>query len=95
MYLLHLKYACICSKLDMKYLWGICTAGENFMTGNQQGFAIRFSDYEFNEHCNKELINLDCIIHQEALSLKSVALKTILNDVNRIILFIRANALHD
>ena len=38
--------------------------------------------------------NFHCIIHQEALCAKSVALNTILKDVNRIILFIRANALH-
>ena len=46
-----------------------------------------------NEYNNKELINLYCIIHQEALCAKSVALNTILKDVNCIILFIRANAL--
>ena len=47
-----------------------------------------------NEYDNKELINLHCIFHQEALCAKSVALNTILKDVNRIILFIRANASH-
>ena len=64
------------------------------MTGNQQGFVKRFLDYVFNEYDNKELINLHCIIHQEALCVKSVALNIILKDVNRIILFIRTNALH-
>ena len=47
-----------------------------------------------NEYGNKELINLYCIFHQEALCAKSVPLNTILKDVNRIILFICANALH-
>ena len=46
------------------------------------------------EYDNKELTNLYCIIHQEALCSKSIALNTILKGVNRIILFIRANALH-
>ena len=64
------------------------------MTGNQQGFVTRFLDYVSNEYDNKELINLHCIIHQKALCAKSVALNTILKDVNCIILFIRANALH-
>ena len=64
------------------------------MTGNQQGFVTRFSDYVPNKYDNKELINLHCIIHEEALCAKSVALNTILKCVNRIILFIRANALH-
>ena len=64
------------------------------MTGNQQGFVTRFSDCVSNEYDNKELINLHCIFHQEALCAKFVALNTILKDVNHIFLFIRANALH-
>ena len=64
------------------------------MIGNQQEFVTRFSDYVSNEYGNKELINLHRIIHQEALCAKSVALNTILKDVNCIILFIGANALH-
>ena len=88
------KNACIRSGLDLKYLRGICTDGAPAMTGNQQGFVTRFSDYVSNEYDNKELINLHCIIHQEALCAKSVALNIILKDVNRIILFIRANALN-
>ena len=92
--LIAVKNACIRSGLDLKYLRGICTDGAPAMTGNQQGFVTRFSDYVSNEYDNKELINLYCIIHQEALCAKSVALNTILKDMNRIILFIRANALH-
>ena len=88
------KNACIRTGLDLKYLRGICTDGAPAMTGNQQGFVTRFSDYVSNKYDNKELINLHCIIHQEALCAKSVALNTILKDVNRIILFICANALH-
>ena len=88
------KNACIRSRLDLKYLRGICTDGAPTMTGNQQGFVTRFSDYVSNEYDNKELINLHCIIHQKALCVKSVALNIILKDVNGIILFIRANALH-
>ena len=88
------KNACICSGLDLKYLRGICTDGAPAMTGNQQGFVTRFSDYVSNEYNNKELISLHCIIHQEALCAQSIALNTILKDVNRIILFIRTNALH-
>ena len=64
------------------------------MTDNQHGFVTRFSDYVSNKYGNKELTNLQCIIHQEALCSKSVALNTILKDVNCIISFIRANALH-
>ena len=88
------KNACIRSGLDLKYLRGICTDGAPAMTGNQQGFVTRFSDYVPNEYDNIELINLHCIIHQETQCAKSVALKTILKDVNCIILFICANALH-
>ena len=88
------KNAWICSGLDLKYLRGICMDGAPAMAGNQQGFVTRFSDYVSNEYDNKELINLHCIIHQEALCAKSVALNIILKDVNRIILFIRANAFH-
>ena len=86
------KNACIHSGLDLKNLRGICTDGAPAMTGNQQGFVTRFSDCVSNKYDNKELINLDCIIHQEVLDAKSIALNTILKDVNRIILFIRANA---
>ena len=64
------------------------------MTGNQQGFVTRFSDYMSKEYDNKELISLHCIIQQESLCAKSVALNTILKNVHRIILFICANALH-
>ena len=88
--LIAVKNACIRSGLDLKYLWSICTDGAPAMTGNQHGFATRLSDYVSNEYDNKELINLHCIIHQEALRAKSVALNTILKDVNRIILFICA-----
>ena len=88
------KNACIRSGLDLKNLWDISTDGAPAMTGRQQGFATKFLYYVSNKYDNEELINLHCIIHQEALSAKSVALNTILKDVNRIILFIRANALH-
>ena len=64
------------------------------MTENQQGFVTRFLDYVSNECDDKELINLHCIIPQEALCAESVALNTILKDLNRVILFIRANSLH-
>ena len=87
------KNACIRSGLDLKYLRGISTDGAPAMTGNQQEFVTRFSDYVSNKYDIEELINLHCIIHQEALCAKSVALNTILKDVNRIILFIRASAL--
>ena len=89
-----LKNTCIRSGLDLKYLLGICKDGAPAVTSNQQGFVTRFLDYVSNEYDNKELINLHSIIHQEALCAKSVAINTILKDVNRIILFIRANALH-
>ena len=92
--LIAVKNACIRSGLNLKYRWGICTDGVPALTGNQQGFVTRFSDYVSNEYDNKELINLHCIFHQEALCAKSVALNTILKDVNRIILFICANPLH-
>ena len=92
--LIAVKNACIRSGLDLKYLRGICTDGAPAMTSNQQGFVAIFSGYVPNEFDNKELINLHCIIHQKALCAKSIALNTILKDVNRIILFIRANALH-
>ena len=88
------KIACIRSELDLKYLRAICPDGAPAMTGNQQGFVTRLSDYVSNEYDNEELINLHCMIHQEAPCAKSVALNTILKDVNRIILFVRANALH-
>ena len=88
------KNACIRSGLDLKYLRGICTDGAPALRGNQQGFVTRFSDYLSNKYDNKELINLHCIIHQEVLCAKSVALNTTLRGVNHIILFIRANALH-
>ena len=90
------KNACIRSGLDLKSLRGICTDSAPAMTGYQQGFVTRFSDYTCmsNEYDNEGLINLHCIIRQEAPGHKSVALNTILKNVNRIIVFIRTNALH-
>ena len=64
------------------------------MVGKQNDFVARFSDYVLKDHGNDQLINLHCIIHQEALCSKSVDLDNILKDVNRIILFIRVNVLH-
>ena len=72
------KNACIRSGLDLKYLRGICTDGAPAMTNNQQGYVTRFSDYVSNEYDNKELINLHCISHKEALCAESFVLNTIL-----------------
>ena len=88
------KNVCIRSGLHLKHLRGICTDGAPAMIGNQQGFVTRFLDYVSNQYDNKELINLHCIIYQEAICAKPVALNIILKDENRIILSIRANALH-
>ena len=68
--------------------------GAPTMTGNTQSFVARFSKYIDKECDKKQLINLHCIINQEALCGQSVALSAILKDVNRIILFICANSLH-
>ena len=88
------KNACIRNGLDLKNLRGICTDGAPAMMGNTQGFVARFSEFVSKEYDNKQLTNLHCIIHQEAMSVKSVALNDTLKDVNRIILYIRANAHH-
>ena len=40
------------------------------------------------------MTNLHCSIHREALCVKSIALNDTLKDVNRIILYISANAFH-
>ena len=88
------KNACIRNGLELKNLRGICTDGAPAMTGNIKGFVARFSEYVSKEYDNKRLTNLHCIIHQEALCVKSIALNDTLKDVNRIILYNRANALH-
>ena len=59
-----------------------------------KGFVARFSEYVSKEYDNKRLTNLHCSIHREALCVKSIALNDTLKDVNRIILYISANALH-
>ena len=85
------------NELDLKNFRGICTDGTPAMTGNLKGFVAfvaRFSEYVSKEYDNKQLTNLHCIIHQEALCVKSVALNATLKEVNRIILYIRSNALH-
>ena len=64
------------------------------MTGSIQGFVARFSEYVSQEYNNKQLTNLHCIIHQEVLCVKSVTLNATLKEVNQIILYIHANALH-
>ena len=80
--------------LNLKNLRGICIDGVPAMTGNTQGFVARFSEYVAKECDNMQLINLRCIIQQEALCAKSVASTAVLKDVNRITLFIPPNALH-
>ncbi|KRZ65055.1 General transcription factor II-I repeat domain-containing protein 2 [Trichinella papuae] len=52
------------------------------MVGKVQGLVPRFSNYVSNEHGNKQLINLHCIIHQETLCSKFADLDNILTDVN-------------
>ncbi|KRZ05952.1 General transcription factor II-I repeat domain-containing protein 2 [Trichinella zimbabwensis] len=91
---LAIKRACIKFGVDFKNLRGICTDGTPAMVGKVKGLVARFSNYVFNEHGDKQLINLHCIIHQETLCSKLADLDNILKDVNHIILFVRANAPH-
>ena len=84
------KGACIREKLDLKNLRGICTVGAPAMTGSVRGFVSRFSEYVSTEFNN----NLHCVIHQEALCVKSMTLNSTLKCVNGIILFIRSRALN-
>ena len=88
------KNACIENGLELKNLRGICTDGAPALTGSIKGFVARYSEYVSKEYDNKRLINLHCIIHQEALCVRSIALNDTLTDVTRIILYIRANALY-
>jgi len=88
------KNTCMRKGLDLKNLRGICTDGALAITGNTQSFVARFSEYVAKECDDKQLINLRCIIQQEALCAKSVASTAVLKDVNRITLFIPPNALH-
>ena len=83
------KKTCIRNGLDLRNLCGICTDGAPATVGNTQGFVARFSEHVSKEYDNKQLTNLHCIIHKEALCVKSVALNATLKDVNRIILYIR------
>ena len=85
------KNACIINGLELKNLHGVCMDGAPAITGN---IVARFSEYVSKECDNKRLTNLHCIIHKEALCVKSIALNDTLKDVNRIILYIRASALH-
>ena len=87
------KDACIREKLNLKNLRGICTDGAPAMTGSVRGFVSRFSKYVSTEF-NNQLTNLHCIIHQEALCVKSMALNSTLKCVNGVILFIRSRALN-
>ena len=84
------KGACIREKLDLKNLRGICTDGAPAMTGSVRSFVSRFSEYVSTEFNN----NLHCIIHQEALCVKSMTLNSTSKCVNGIILFIRSRALN-
>ena len=88
------KNICLRNGLVLKNLRGICTDGAPAMTGNLQGFVVRFLEYVSKAYDNKQLTNLHCIIHQEALSVQSVALNATLKELNRIILCIGSNALH-
>ena len=88
------KNICLRKGLGLKNLRKICTDGAPAMTGNLQGFVAKFSEYVSKEYDNKQLTNLHCIIHQEALCVKSVALNATLKEVNCIILYIRSNALY-
>ena len=86
--------ACIREKLNLKNLRGICTDGAPAMTGSVRGFVSRFSEYVSTEFNYNQLTNLHCIIHQEALCVKSMTLNSTLKCVNGVILFIRSRALN-
>ena len=88
------KNICLRNGLNLKNLCGICTDGAPVVTGNLQCFVARLSEYVSKEYDYKQLTSLHCIIHQEALCVKSVALNATLKEVNRNILYIRSNALH-
>ena len=88
------KKICIRNGLDLKNLRGICADGAPAMIGYLEGFVARFLEYVSKEYDNKQLTNLYCIIHQEALFIKCVALNATLKEVNGIILYIRSNPLH-
>ena len=88
------KNICLRNELDLKNFRGIWTDGAPAMTGNLKGFVARFSEYVSKEYDNKQLTNLHCIIHREALFVKSVALNATLKEENRIILYIHSNAFH-
>ena len=68
------KNACIRNGKELKNLHGICTNGAPGISGNRKDFVARFSEYASKEYDNKQLTNLHCIIHQEALCVKSIAL---------------------
>ena len=57
--------------------------------GNTQGLIAKFSEFVSKEYNDKQLTSY-YIIHQETLSVESVALNDFLKDENRIILYIRA-----
>ena len=73
-------------------LCGICTAPA--MIGNLHGFVAKFIEHVSKEYDNKQLTNFHCIIYQEALCVKSVALIATKKEVNHTNLYIHSNALH-
>jgi len=91
---LAVKEACSRANLNLKNLRGICTDGAPAMIGKYQGFVARFTNYVSKEYNNNQLVNLHCIIHQEALCTLSVDLDNVLETVHRIIVYIRANSLN-
>ncbi|XP_078495358.1 general transcription factor II-I repeat domain-containing protein 2-like [Ciona intestinalis] len=79
--------------VDWNKLVGVTTDGAPSMVGKRSG-CVALLKSKFNEITNKELITYHCIIHQEALVLKVLQMKNIMNVVIKSVNFIRSRGLN-
>ncbi|XP_060764599.1 SCAN domain-containing protein 3-like [Neoarius graeffei] len=80
----------VSGKLDWSFCIGVCTDGAAAMTGRLSGFTARLSEVAPDcEHTH-------CVIHREMLASRKLSpeLNAVLNDVVKMVNFIKAHALN-
>jgi len=81
-------------QLPLQKMDSVTTDGCKSMTGKKVGLLKRLVDRVTEVDCNRELIFLHCIIHQEVLCKNVLDMKHVVDSVIKIVNFIRTRGLN-
>ena len=86
---------CLAAKnLDFSRLVSITTDGAPSMVGKNKGVVSLLQKHIENNEINNNIVKLQCLIHQEALCAKMASLKSIMDEVLKIVNFILSRGLN-